>query len=77
MIDGLTRDQRFFYGWATVWRRNFKDEELKVRLTTDPHAPANFRAIGAPSNLPAFAAAFECEAGDAMVRSGDDQIVIW
>ena len=77
MIDGFTRDQRFFMNWATVWRRNFKDDELKVRLTTDPHAPANFRAIGAPSNLPAFAAAFECEAGDAMVRSGDDQIVIW
>ena len=77
MIDGFTRDQRFFMNWATVWRRNFKDEELKVRLTTDSHAPANFRAIGAPSNLPAFAAAFECEAGDAMVRSGDDQIVIW
>ena len=77
MIDGFTRDQRFFMNWATVWRRNFTDEELNVRLTTDSHAPANFRAIGAPSNLPAFAAAFECEAGDAMVRSGDDQIVIW
>ena len=77
MIDGFTRDQRFFMNWATVWRRNFKDDELKVRLTTDPHAPANFRAIGAPSNLPAFAAAFQCEPGDAMVRSGDDQIVIW
>ncbi|HSK09643.1 MAG TPA: M13-type metalloendopeptidase [Vicinamibacterales bacterium] len=77
MIDGFTRDQRFFMNWATVWRRNFTDEELAVRLTTDSHAPANFRAMGAPSNLPAFAAAFECEAGDAMVRSGDDQIVIW
>ena len=77
MIDGYTRDQRFFMNWATVWRRNFKDDELKVRLATDPHAPANFRAIGAPSNLSAFSAAFECKPGDAMVRSGDDQIVIW
>ena len=54
-----------------------EDEELKVRLKTDPHAPANFRAIGAPSNLPAFAAAFGCKEGDAMVRTGDDHIVIW
>ena len=38
--DGLTRDQRFFLNWATVWRRNFTPEELKVRLATDPHAPA-------------------------------------
>ncbi|MDQ3056777.1 MAG: peptidase [Pseudomonadota bacterium] len=75
--DGLTRDQRFFANWATVWRRNFTPEELAVRLTTDSHAPANFRAMGAPSNLPAFAAAFQCKTGDAMVRDGDKQIVIW
>ena len=77
MTEGMTRDERFFANWATVWRRNFTDEELNVRLATDPHAPANFRAMGAPSNLPAFAAAYECEAGDAMVRGGDDQVVIW
>ncbi|MCF7222714.1 M13 family metallopeptidase [Marilutibacter chinensis] len=77
MIDGMSRDQRFFANWATVWRRNFTPEELKVRLATDPHAPANFRAIGAPSNLPAFAAAFECKPGQPMVRQGDDQVVIW
>ena len=77
MTEGLTRDQRFFANWATVWRRNFTDDELKVRLTTDPHAPANFRAIGAPSNMPAFAAAFQCEAGQPMVRGEDQQVVIW
>jgi putative endopeptidase len=76
-IDGFTPDQRFFMNWATVWRRGFKPEELKVRLTTDPHAPANFRAIGAPSNLPAFAAAFGCKEGDAMVRPADKQVAIW
>jgi putative endopeptidase len=75
--DGFSRDQRFFLNWGTVWRRNFTPEELKVRLTTDAHAPANFRAIGAPSNMPAFAAAFSCKAGDAMVRGGDQQVVIW
>ena len=76
-IDGYTPDQRFFLNWATVWRRNFKPEELKVRLETDPHAPANFRAIGAPSNLPAFAAAFNCQAGDAMVRPEEGKVAIW
>jgi putative endopeptidase len=74
---GMTRDQKFFANWATVWRRNFKPEELNVRLTTDPHAPANFRAMGAPSNLPAFAKAFQCKAGDAMVRDGEKRIDIW
>lgn len=75
--DGLTRDQRFFLNWATVWRRNFTPEELAVRLATDPHAPANFRAIGAPSNLPAFAAAFSCKPGQPMARTEQDRVVIW
>ena len=77
MTDGLTRDQRFFLNWATVWRRNFTPEEQTKRIATDEHALAQFRAIGAPSNLPAFAAAFKCEPGKPMVRQGDDQVVIW
>ncbi|HVI26410.1 MAG TPA: M13-type metalloendopeptidase [Xanthomonadaceae bacterium] len=76
-VDGYTQDQRFFMNWATVWRRNYTPDELKVRLNTDPHAPANFRAIGAPSNMPAFAQAFSCKAGDAMVRPEDKRVVIW
>jgi putative endopeptidase len=76
-LDDLTREQRFFYAWATVWRRNHTKDELEIRLATDPHAPAKFRAIGAPSNLTTFAAAFACKPGDAMVRGEADQIVIW
>ena len=75
MVDGLSRDQRFFLNWATVWRRHYTDQELNVRLVTDAHAPARFRANGAPSNLPAFAAAFGCKDGDPMVRH--DRIAIW
>ena len=77
MIDGHTQEQRLFLNWATVWRRSFTDGELKVRLNTDSHAPAMFRAIGAPSNMDSFAAAFGCKAGDAMVRPEDAKVVIW
>ena len=76
-IDGYGPNQRFFMNWATVWRVNYKPEELKVRLQTDPHAPARFRAMGAPSNLPAFADAFGCKEGDPMVRSGEAKVAIW
>ena len=76
-VDGMSGDQRFFANWATVWRTKYTAENAKVRLATDSHAPAQYRASGAPSNLPAFAAAFSCKAGDPMVRQGDDQIVIW
>ena len=77
MVDGLTQDQRFFGNWATVWRRNYTDKELNVRLVTDAHAPARFRANGAPSNMPAFAAAFGCKDGDPMVRPEPQRIAIW
>ena len=77
MIDGYTQDQRFFMNWGTVWRRHFTPNELAVRLKTDPHAPANFRANGAPSNLTSFSTAFACKPGDPMVRSGEKQINIW
>jgi putative endopeptidase len=76
-IDGYTQDQRFFLNWARVWRGSIRPEAQLTLLNTDPHAPAQYRAIGAPSNMPEFAAAFQCKAGDAMVRDGDRQVKIW
>ncbi len=76
-IDGYSEDQRFFLNFARVWARAFKPEELKLRLNTDVHAPARFRAIAAPSNMPAFAQAFSCKVGTAMVRDTDAQVKIW
>ena len=76
-IDGYTEDQRFFLNWARVWRGNIRDKRLEVLLNTDPHSPAGYRAIGAPSNMPEFAKAFDCKSGDAMVRDGDSQVKIW
>lgn len=77
MIDGYTQEQRLFLSWATVWRMVFTDEALRLRVATDTHAPSTFRANGAPSNLPDYAAAWSCEAGDPMVRPESDRVVIW
>ena len=76
-IDGFTPGQRFFLGFARVWRTNALPSEAKVRLNTDPHAPGQFRAIAAPSNMPAFAQTFSCKAGSAMVRGDEVQVKIW
>jgi putative endopeptidase len=76
-IDGYTQDQRFFLNWARVWRGNIREKEALLRLNTDPHAPASLRAVGAPSNMEAFATAFQCKPTDPMVRSGDKQVKIW
>jgi len=76
-IDGYTPQQRFFLSWARIWRGNTRDKRLEVLLNVDPHSPTTYRAIGAPSNMTSFAQAFECKAGDAMVRDGDKQVKIW
>ena len=76
-LDGYTEQQRFFLNFGRVWARAFKPEELKLRINTDVHAPAQFRAVAAPSNMPAFAQAFACKPGDAMVRAADVQVKIW
>jgi putative endopeptidase len=57
-IDGYTQDQRFFLNWARVWRGSVREKQALLYLNTDPHAPASLRAIGAPSNMGAFAAGF-------------------
>jgi putative endopeptidase len=76
-IDGYTQDQRYFLSWARVWRQNIRPKSAELYLNVDPHSPAQFRAIGAPSNMPAFANAFQCKPTDPMVRSTDKQVKIW
>ena len=76
-IDGYTQDQRFFLNFARIWAVQFKPEDLKLRLNTDVHAPAPFRAIASPSNMPAFATAFSCKAGEPMLRAADVRVKIW
>jgi endothelin-converting enzyme len=76
-IDGFTGDQRFFLGWAQVWRRNYRDAELLKRLVTDPHSPSEFRANGPSSNIDAFYDAFGVKPGDLMYRPPAERVRIW
>jgi len=76
-IDGYAPEQRFFMNFARVWRGSTLPKRQEVLLNADPHAPAQYRAIGAPSNMPAFAQAYSCKAGDTMVRGDGKQVKIW
>jgi predicted metalloendopeptidase len=76
-IDGFTPEQRFFLGWAQVWRANIRDEALKMRLVTDPHSPTRFRCNGPLSNTPEFQKAFDLPDGCPMVRPPDKRVTIW
>jgi putative endopeptidase len=76
-IDGYTQDQRFFLGWARIWRGSIREKQAELYLNIDPHSPTPIRAIAAPSDMSAFAQAFQCKPTDPMVRSGDKQVKIW
>jgi len=76
-IDGFTGDQRFFLSWAQVWRQLQRPEALRTQILTNPHAPGVWRVNGPLSNMPEFAKAFGCKAGDTMVRPDSLRAVIW
>jgi putative endopeptidase len=76
-IAGFTPEQRFFLGWAQVWAQNIRPEAARQRVATDPHPLGRFRVNGPLSNMPAFAEAFQCKAGDAMVRPAEKRCQIW
>ena len=77
VIDGLTGDQRFFYGWSQIWARKYREENLLTRLKTDPHSPSEFRANGTVVNVPSFHAAFGTKEGDKLFKPEAERIIIW
>jgi predicted metalloendopeptidase len=76
-IDGLTADQRFFMGWARVWRAKMRPEYARQALRTQPHAPARFRVNGPVSHLRAFYEAFGVKPGDRLYRPAAQRVEIW
>ena len=77
VIDGLSGDQRFFMGWAQIWRAKERDEYLRQMSLQSAYAPARFRANGPVSHLPAFYEAFGLKAGDGLYRLPGDRVRIW
>ena len=77
VIDGMTGDQRFYMGWAQVWRAKVRENEAIRRLTVDPHSPPAVRGDAALRNQPAFFQAFDVKDGDKMYLSPEQRVIIW
>ncbi len=76
VIEGTTGDQRFYLGWAQVWRRNYREANLRQRLITDPHAPSEQRAA-VVRNLDPWYSAFGVEPGQKLYLAPPDRVRIW
>jgi putative endopeptidase len=77
IVDGMTGDQRFYFGWAQVWRNKTREAQQIVYLKTDPHSPSEFRGDGALANQPPFYDAFGVKEGDAMYLAPDQRVIMW
>ncbi len=76
VIGGFSGDQRFFLGWAQVWRSNYREATLRQHLLTNPHSPSIQRSW-AVRNLDPFYSAFDVRPGEKMYLSPDDRVRIW
>ncbi|GJG88275.1 peptidase M13 [Gemmatimonadetes bacterium T265] len=77
VIGGFTGDQRFFLGFAQLWRTKFRDDALRQQLLTDPHSPGPVRALVPLVNNDAFEAAWDVKPGDKMYRAPEERVRIW
>ncbi len=75
--DGLSPEQRFFVGFAQWACGSQTDERTRLLARIDPHSPLKFRVNGVVLNLPEFAQAFHCKAGDALVKKPEEVCRIW
>lgn len=76
VIAGYTGDQRFYLGWAQVWRRSYREANLRQRLLTDPHAPSEQRTW-IVRNMDPWYAAFKPTAGQKLYLTPEKRVKIW
>lgn len=77
VIDGFTGLQRFFLGYAAIWRTKNRDELAEQYLQIDPHSPAENRTNGIASNVDLFYKAFGVTPTDGMWLDPAQRVHIW
>ena len=76
VIDGVTGDQRFYYGWAQVWRGKYREPALRQRLISDEHSPGEQR-VATVRNLGPWYKAFDVKPGGKLYLTPEQRVRIW
>ncbi len=77
VIEGLSGEQRLMLSWAQVWRAKVRPEEMRRRVATDPHSPAEFRCNQIVKNFTPFYDAFGVTDKDALWLEEQSRVQIW
>jgi predicted metalloendopeptidase len=77
VIDGMTGEQRFYAGFAQVFREKIRDDAMIAQIKTDPHSIPVDRVMGAVVNQPGFYDAFGVKPTDKMYVAPDKRVIIW
>jgi putative endopeptidase len=73
---GFSGDQQFFIAFAQNWGSKTREAALRQQITTDPHAPAQFRA-NTVRNIDAWYGAFSVSPGERLYLAPPDRVRIW
>ena len=76
VIDGMTADQRFYLGWAQVWRCKYREPYLRQQLLTNPHSPCQVRT-DVVRNMDPWYQAFGVAPGQKLYLAPADRVRIW
>lgn len=77
VIDGYTGDQRYFLGFAQIWREKNSEASLRRQILSNPHSPAHWRLVGPTRNVDAWYAAFDVKPGDKYYLAPDKRVHLW
>jgi putative endopeptidase len=77
VIEGMSGEKRLMLSWAQVWRAKVRPEEMRRRIATDPHSPAEFRCNQILKNFTPFYEEFGVTDKDALWLEEQARVQIW
>ena len=77
VIEGMSGEKRLMLSWAQIWRAKVRPEEMRRRIATDPHSPAEFRCNQILKNFTPFYQEFGVTEKDALWLEEESRVQIW
>ena len=77
LLDGYSGEQRFFLGYAQLWREVMTESFMRQVTLTNEHSPSEFRVNGVLRNFGPWYDAFGVTPKNALYLAPADRVSIW